>query len=128
MTDLQKIIARIVGVVLTLVGIIGFFTKGSLLVFGLNTLHNVVHLVTGLLALAAGFSLGGEWAGTYNKAFGSVYVIVGILGIAATDLMAGLLATNMADNILHLVLGFILFDVGFFGKYILKGMQQQQPM
>ena len=109
----QKVIAQIVGVVLTLVGVIGFFTGGMLWVFGLNMLHNVIHLVAGVVGLVCGFYAAGKWASGYNKVFGVVYLLVGILGFAAAGFMSSLLATNMADNVLHLVLGIVLAGVGF---------------
>ena len=55
--------ARVFGVVLTIVGILGLFlttdqdTVESLLGFDVNLTHNLVHLATGVLGLIAGFSL-----------------------------------------------------------------------
>jgi glucose uptake protein GlcU len=91
----------------------GFFTRGILLIFGINALHNVVHLATGVLGLAAGFSAGGQWARQYNQVFGVVYLLVTALGFAAPALTARLLAINPADNFLHLALGIVLTVVGF---------------
>jgi hypothetical protein len=65
--DPQQPLAQVVGAVLTLVGVAGFFTGGTLLIFGINALHNVVHLVSGVLGLAAGFYAGGQWARYYNQ-------------------------------------------------------------
>jgi len=113
MMDSQKLLAQIVGVVLTLVGVIGFFVSGKLLVFGVNNLHNIIHLVSGILGLVAGFYVMGKWAPMYNKVFGVVYLLVGILGIVAASAMMQLLAVNMADNVLHLLLGVVLAGVGF---------------
>ena len=109
----QQLLARAVGAVLTLVGVAGFFTGGMLLVFGINPLHNVVHLVTGVLGLTAGFSAGGQRARQYNQVLGVVYLLVTALGLAAPALTARLLAINPADNFLHLALGIVLTVVGF---------------
>ena len=109
----QKLVAQVVGAVLTVVGIAGFFTGGSLLGFGVNTLHNVVHLASGIAGLALGFSNGGKNAHYFNKIFGSVYLLVAVLGFVASDLMASLLMVNMADNLLHLVIGVVVAGVGF---------------
>ncbi len=109
----QKLVAQVIGVVLTVVGIAGFFTQGSLLGFGINTLHNVVHLVSGIAGLALGFSAGGKNAHYFNKIFGSVYLLVAVLGFVASDMMMSLLAVNMADNILHVVIGLVVAGVGF---------------
>jgi len=109
----NKILAQIVGVVLTLVGLAGFVSGGSLLGFQVNTLHNIVHLVSGLLGLYAGFAAGGQNAKMFNKTLGIIYVVVAVLGFALPSTMFKLLAINMADNLLHLVLGAVLALVGY---------------
>jgi hypothetical protein len=91
----------------------GFLTGGTLLIFGINTVHNLVHLLSGVLGLAAGFSAGGQGARYYNRGFGIVYLLVTVLGFAAPALAASLLAINAADNFLHLLLGLVLAGVGF---------------
>jgi hypothetical protein len=70
--DPQQLLAQVVGAVLTLVGVAGFLTGGMLFIFGVNALHNVVHLLSGVLGLAAGFYAGGQWARHYNQGFGVV--------------------------------------------------------
>ena len=111
--DPQQPLAQVIGAVLTLVGVAGFFTGGTLLIFGINALHHVVHLVSGVLGLAAGFSAGGQWARYYNQGFGVIYLLVTALGFVAPALTASLLAINAADNFLHLALGIVLAGVGF---------------
>ncbi|RIH84506.1 MULTISPECIES: DUF4383 domain-containing protein [Calidithermus] len=106
----QIMVARIIGVVLTLVGLVGFFSGSSLLGFGINGLHNVVHLASGLIGLWASY---GGWAKSYNQIFGVIYLAVTVLGFIAPGFMTSLLNVNMADNILHLVLGVVLAYVGF---------------
>src|SRR3990172_671699 len=86
--DPQQLLAQVVGAVLTLVGAAGFLTGGTLLIFGINTLHNLVHLLSGVLGLAAGFYAGGQWARYYNQGFGVVYLLVTVLGFAAPALAA----------------------------------------
>ena len=77
--DPQQPLAQGVRAVPTLVGVAGFFTGGTLSIFGINALHNavhlvsVVHLVSGVLGLAAGFYAGGRWARYYNQGFGVIY-------------------------------------------------------
>ena len=109
----QQTLALVVGIVLTLVGVIGFYSGESLLGFGLNAIHNIVHLVTGVLGLVVGFSETVANSVFYNKWVGVIYVLVAILGFIQPDLMASLLNVNTADNILHLVLGIVLAGVGF---------------
>ena len=112
MADTQKMVAQIVGIVLTVVGVAGFFVTDSLLGFGVNGAHNVIHLLSGLLGVGAGFYAAGQWARDYNKWLGVVYLAVAVLGFFWAG-FAGWLNINAADNILHLVLGVVLAGVGF---------------
>jgi len=112
-----RLYALLVGGVLTIAGIIGFFydssfdtgsdltTEAVLGVLDVNGWHNVVHLVTGLLGLAAA----GYAARTYALGLGLVYVVVAIWGFAETSngfgVILDFLPVNTEDNILHLVLG-----------------------
>jgi len=117
--DPQQPLAQGVRAVPTLGGAAGFFTGGTLSIFGINALHNavhlvsVVHLVSGVLGLAAGFYAGGRWARYYNQRFGVIYLLVTALGFVAPALTPSQLAINSADNVLHLALGIVLAGVGF---------------
>ena len=106
----QTLVARVIGAVLTVVGLVGFFSGSILLGFGINALHNIVHLVSGLLGLWASYS---GWSRSYNQIFGIVYLVVTVLGFIASGFMNSLLNANMADHFLHLVLGVVLGYVGF---------------
>lgn len=105
--------ARVFGVVLTLVGILGLVINTdqdavkSLLGFDVNLTHNIVHLLTGVLGLVAGFSML-VYARAYALVLGIVYAALGIWGLAVGDGFDpfGLLGNvNMADNFLHLAIG-----------------------
>ena len=106
-------VVGLIGAVLTLVGVLGFVSGPMFLVFGINPLHNLVHLASGILGLLAAGVSGGRWASLYARAFGIIYVVVAIIGFVAPRLMASLLSINMPDNWLHLVLGLVLSVVGF---------------
>src|SRR5687767_5468645 len=82
--------AGVVGATLVVAGIIGFFYNATFTsdesvrdaVFGLldvNGWHNVVHIVTGVLGLAA-FRAGAHSARTYAMALGVVYLVVAAWG------------------------------------------------
>ena len=108
-----RLYATLVGAVLTIAGIIGFFYSSSFGspgdvddVFGIlsvNGWHNVVHLVTGLLGLAAA----GYAARQYALSLGVVYIAVAIWGfiIGSGDSILSIVPVNTEDNILHLLLG-----------------------
>ena len=107
-----RLYATLVGAVLTIVGISGFFYSSSFgspgevdKVFGIlavNGWHNIVHLATGLLGLAAA-----GYARQYALGLGLVYLVVAIWGfiIGSGDSILSIVPVNTSDNILHLILG-----------------------
>jgi len=113
MADIQKTLTQIAGVVLTLIGIIGFFIGDSLIGFGINTLHNIIHLLTGAIGLWAGFGKSVKNAIGYNEWAGITYIVLAVLGFVIPAQMEILFNINMADNLFHLVLGVVLSGVGF---------------
>jgi hypothetical protein len=107
--------ARVFGVVLTLVGILGFFVTTNqdvvkpLLGFDVNLTHNLVHLATGVLGLIAGFSVL-TFARPYAILLGVVYTVLGVWGLAVGNGFDpfGLLGNvNVADSFLHLAIGVV---------------------
>jgi Domain of unknown function (DUF4383) len=112
-TSPARLYATLVGGVLVIAGIIGFFYSSSFGgpgevddVFGIlavNGWHNVVHIATGLLGLAAA----GYAARTYALGLGAVYVVIAIWGfvIGSGESILGFIPINAEDNVLHLILG-----------------------
>lgn len=111
----QKQYATWLGIILLAVGILGLLQgDGDLLgVFSVNGTHTWVHLLSGFLALLAGLTASGSYAGTYNRVFGIVYLLVGILGFLNLGFLVGLLMLNAADNVLHVIIGVVMTWVGF---------------
>jgi hypothetical protein len=115
-----RLYATVVGAVLTILGIIGFFYSASFGspgtiddVFGIlavNGWHNVLHLATGLVGLAAA----GYAARTYALAVGLLYLVVAIWGfiIGGGDSILSIVPVNAEDNVLHLLLGVIGLAAG----------------
>jgi hypothetical protein len=108
-----KLYATVVGTVLTIAGIVGFFYSASfgspgevdevLGILDVNGWHNVLHLVTGLLGLVAiGYA-----AREYALGLGLVYLVIAIWGfvIGSGESILGVVPVNSGDNVLHLVLG-----------------------
>jgi hypothetical protein len=114
-----RLYCTLVGAVLVIAGIIGFFYSSSFDtgaaevaantddvfgILGVNGWHNVVHIALGLLALAVAGSTYG--ARMYCLGIGLVYVLLAIWGWVDGDgVLLGLIPVNDEDNVLHLILG-----------------------
>ena len=112
-----RLYCTLVGAVLVIAGIIGFFyeasfdTGNSLAaddVFGIlavNGWHNLVHLGVGVILLIGANSAAREYA----LGVGLLYVVLAIWGFLVTDDGFGdilnLVPINTEDNFLHLILG-----------------------
>ncbi len=119
----------VIGVVFFVVGILGLLldtTSGSLLGFDVDLVHNFVHLLTGILGLAAAFT---GWSRRFNQVFGIIYLLVGLAGLIPAlyfdQRLLGLMHVNAADNVLHLVVGGVAAAVGFFVREYARG---NEPM
>ncbi len=116
----NRILALAVGVVFTLVGIMGFFVSssmsvGNLLGFDVDLVHNLIHLLIGIAGIAAAFT---GWSRRYNQVVGVVYILLGLVGLIYPGLyfdgrLLGLTHVNAADHVLHLVVGVVQAAVGF---------------
>jgi hypothetical protein len=115
-TSPARVYSLVFGAVLVVAGIIGFFyssdfgspgeVDGVLGILDVNGWHNVVHIATGLLGLAA-FAGGAYAARTYAFGLGAVYIVVAIWGfvVGDGDQILGFLPVNTEDNVLHLLIG-----------------------
>ncbi len=114
--ETQKMWAMIIGIVLILVGLLGFFMSSPLLgLFGVNLAHNLVHLVTGGLFLWAGLAKS-DMAMPANKWLGVIYIVVGIIGFFGVLGFLQVAGGNDPDNYLHLVIGVVSALVGWMAK------------
>jgi hypothetical protein len=114
------------GLALLLAGLAGFLVDSSfdvgdgiqgddlLGIFEVNGIHNLVHIASGLLLLAA-FPRRGP-AKTVAIAFGLVYGLVTIIGLIDGEDVLGLIPVNAADNILHIALSALGLITGFISR------------
>jgi len=114
---MAKTVATLVGVVLILVGGVGFFSP-NLLGAHLGKIHNAVHLISGGASLYLGTkgSLGA--ARQFCIIFGIVYCVLGVviylLGTGPEHVMhLPKLILGMRDHIIHIVVGLIYLIGGF---------------
>ncbi len=115
MFSLTKMVTWILGIVLVLIGVAGFFVDGTLIVFQVDTIHNIVHILSGVVGIAAASS-GESYSRMYLIVFGLVYGIVTVVGFVNGGDIFNLFQTNDADNYLHAAVAVVALGVGFGGK------------
>jgi len=118
-------VALIFGIVFVLVGVVGLITPGGMQMgadpapghilgmFGVNLLHNIVHLLVGVWGIVASRSWGG--AKSFLQIGGVVYIVLAILGFFIPTTF-GLIPIGGNDIYLHAVLGVIMAGLGFTAK------------
>ena len=118
---MAKTICKVLGVVFLLVGVAGFASP-NLMGFHLGAAHNLVHILSGVIALYLGFAGSLSAARLFCLVFGIVYLGLGILGMAMGDaemdrmLKLGPLEFATRDHGLHILLGVVLLAGGLFTK------------
>lgn len=132
---MAKTIAKLLGVVFILVGVLGFLSPG-LLGMHLSLAHNLVHLVSGALALYFGFKGTLSQARLFCIIFGVVYGLLGVAGLALghpgahtvsavpahgqdSSLFAalpGTLELASPDHYVHILLAIVFLIGGFLTK------------
>ena len=121
--SLTKGYAAIIGVVLILLGLLGFIANpivgdaGSNPIFVTGTVHNLVHLITGALALYVAFGLKGDQQVMGVIGIGLLYLALVLLTLVSGDLF-GLLGykVNVADHALHVGLALSALAVGWYER------------
>ncbi|OHA87991.1 MAG: hypothetical protein A2653_02735 [Candidatus Zambryskibacteria bacterium RIFCSPHIGHO2_01_FULL_43_25] len=109
------------GIIFLVLGVLGFIPNPLISMDGLfqvDAVHNIIHLITGLVLVYAGKKSAGG-ATTALKVFGIIYLVIAILGFlmiggGSGDLL-GFIGMNGVDNWLHLILGLLLAWGGFKG-------------
>jgi hypothetical protein len=121
---MAKTVCKILGVVFLLVGVIGFVAP-NLLGAHLTPAHNVIHIVSGAIALYLGFAGTLSGAKIFCLVFGVVYLALGILGMALGTgddrkwrLVPDTLHFGQADHGIHILLGVIFLAGGLFTRRV----------
>ena len=118
---MAKTVCKILGVVFLLVGVAGFAAP-TLLGAHLTPPHNLVHIISGVIALYFGFAGSLSGARGFCLVFGVVYLALGLLGMVLGDPAmnrewhVGPLALGAVDHGIHLLLGAIFVAGGMFTK------------
>jgi hypothetical protein len=115
--------AWVFAIVFILIGVLGFIpgltTEDNdgmhrlLGIFMVDGTHNVVHLLSGVLALIA--AQRESWSRLYFQIFGIIYALVTVLGFlgGSPTKVLGFLQANTADHFLHLVIAAASLYLGF---------------
>lgn len=108
---MARTILLLLGIVLTGVGVLGFFNDPLLGIFEVDTLHNIVHLGSGVLALIFAGNI--ESSQLYGKIMAAVYGLMTLAGVLSADSEVLGMSMNTADNVLHLAFTLSFLYVGF---------------
>lgn len=126
--SLLQTAALLVGATFVLVGLLGFVpgitanvdelafasndSGAELLgIFQVSVLHNIVHLLFGIVGIAMAKSAAG--AKTFLIGGGAIYIVLFLYGLVIDlDSSANFVPVNSADNYLHLVLGIAMIGLG----------------
>jgi hypothetical protein len=118
---MAKTVCKVLGVVFLVVGVAGFAAP-TLLGAHLTPPHNLVHIVSGVIALYFGFAGSLSGARVFALVFGVVYLALGILGLVlgdpamAREWHVGPLLLGFVDHGIHLILGVAFLAAGLFTK------------
>lgn len=105
------LVCKIMGVVFLIVAAWGFIDGDRVLIFHVNLAHNVVHLASGIGALACGFA-GERAARVFCFVFGAVYGLVAAMGLLGVRAVIDLLHLNAPDNWLHAAIAAVFLVAG----------------
>lgn len=128
-----KTCAIIFGIIMFVIGILGFIPqanpKGFLLgIFHVNLEHNLIHIVTGIISILCGLT-SRHASRIFFKIFGIVYALVALLGFYYVDRpIFGLIANNIPDAILHVVIAIFALYLGFGCCSACKKMQDDNKI
>ena len=131
---MAKTVCKILGVIFVIVGIAGFIAP-QLLGAHLSLVHNLVHVISGAIALYLGFAGTEGAARAFCLIFGVVYLLLGAAGFVlghpgmstvpgmaemGSDpklwkVLPGTLELGQRDHIIHILLGVIFLAGGGLG-------------
>lgn len=121
---MAKTVCKLLGLVFVIVGIAGFVAP-TLLGAHLNLAHNMVHIISGAIALYFGFIGSAGAARGFCLLFGLVYLLLGVcgwfLGVGVDHMLnipnaaSPLLMLGKVDHIIHILLGVVFLLGGALG-------------
>ena len=110
------------GIVLVAVGLLGFVSNplvgsASGALVATDAVHNVVHILTGLLALYIGLGLKGANQINGVIGFGVLYAVIFVAVLLSPNLF-GLFSVpaNAVDHVIHVALAVVSLAVGYMAR------------
>jgi hypothetical protein len=96
------------------------FSEGHLLFgkFRHDIIHDLVHLISGIVALGVAATGSQFYARLYFQVFGAVYALVAIVGFVQGHTVLGIFGVDLADNLLHVAIAVSSLALGFFTKKV----------
>ena len=139
---MTKTILNIMGTIFLVVGIAGFVAPG-LGGTHLSAAHNVIHLVSGALALWFGLKGTLHGARMFSWVFASVYGLLGIAGMAfgrfgtpalhdmpadskLLTVIPGWLELGRNDHVLHIVLAIVFVAAAVLARPVVRSVTEQR--
>ena len=125
-----RTVVNVLGVLFILAGLAGFASH-HMMDMNLSTTHNIIHLITGVLALWFGLKGTDRGVRNFARTVGVIYGLLGLIGFFfgpdtltlkslsglaeshVWKLIPGHLELGTADDVVHLVAGIIFLIVGF---------------
>ncbi len=112
---MASLVCKIMGLAFIAIGIWGFVDGQEVLIFHVNTAHNIVHIASGVLALLCGMA-GEGTARAFCLTFGVVYAAVAVCGFMNVEYINDLLHLNDAGDYLHAGIAVIFLLTGLASK------------
>ena len=117
-TDVVRLYAKVVGVSVIVIGLVGLVLGDKSLfgVLNIDIAEDAIHLFTGGLLVYAGFARDLRVTRALVGGIGIAYLVIGLISFAK-PMLFGLLPSGyevVLDNLIHLTLGVLGIVVGFF--------------
>ena len=114
--------ATLAGIVLIAAGLLGFLNTSlaggdAYALLRVDTIHNIVHILTGLVALYIAFGLKGETQVNGVIGFGILYVIIFAAVLVSPNLFGIFsVAANLPIHVIHAAVAVVSLAVGFMAR------------
>jgi hypothetical protein len=120
-------VCRVFGFASLGVGLVGLF-QTHFLGMHLTPVHVAIHVVSGVLALFFGYAAP-HGARGFAMSFGSIYLMLGLLGFLAPNVVARLIGHRtgvtadmlLPDNLIHLLVAGFLLGAGWASEELPSG-------